>query len=362
VKIAFISRASLFTNRGGDTVQVMQTANWLQKMGVEVDIRLCNEKIDYENYDLLHFFNLIRPADFLYHIRKSRKPYVLSTIFVDYHEYDRFVRSGLSGAIFRMLPSGFIEYLKVIARYFANGEKIVSPEYLFFGHRRSMKKIISNAALILPNSANEYNRLLKEFGISKPFRIIPNAIDPDIFTGSPENQKEQDTILCVGRIEGLKNQINLIRALNDTPYHLYLIGAASANHSKYYEECRKEAGPNVFFVDAIPQQELVDYYRRARVHVLPSWFETTGLSSLEAAAMGCNVVITDKGDTREYFEDMAFYCDPSDPDSIRRAVETAAAAPVNERLRKKVREAYNWQEAALKTREAYQFALTEKKS
>ena len=42
------------------------------------------------------------------------------------------------------------------------------------------------------------------------------------------NQKRNDEVLCVARIEGLKNQINLIKALSGKPYHLNLIG-------KWYE-------------------------------------------------------------------------------------------------------------------------------
>ena len=73
-----------------------------------------------------------------------------------------------------------------------------------------------------------------------------------------------------------------------------------------------------------------------------SWFETTGLSSLEAAALGCNIVITNKGDTKEYFGDQAWYCDPSSPDSIRRAVDEAAASGSNGALQKKIVSEYTW--------------------
>ena len=38
------------------------------------DIKLTNEKIDYSKYDLLHFFNITRPADILYHLEKSSLP------------------------------------------------------------------------------------------------------------------------------------------------------------------------------------------------------------------------------------------------------------------------------------------------
>ena len=98
-------------------------------------------------------------------------------------------------------------------------------------------------------------------------------------------------------------------------------------------------------------------FNSARVHVLPSFFETTGLSSLEAAVMGCNVVITNKGDTVEYFEDLAYYCDPDDPDSIREAIEKAFQEPFNENLRQHILSKYTWDRTAQKTLEAYHKVL-----
>jgi glycosyltransferase involved in cell wall biosynthesis len=75
--------------------------------------------------------------------------------------------------------------------------------------------------------------------------------------------------------------------------------------------------------------------------------------------MGCNVVITDKGDTRAYFEELAFYCDPSSPESIRKAVEASAAAPVNKALREKILKNYTWEITAAETAAAYRFVLSQ---
>jgi hypothetical protein len=83
MKVAFISRATLYSSPGGDTRQLEQTALNLKKLGVEIDIYRSDETIDYGQYDLLHFFNVIRPADFITHIKLSKKPYVVSTIFVE---------------------------------------------------------------------------------------------------------------------------------------------------------------------------------------------------------------------------------------------------------------------------------------
>jgi glycosyltransferase involved in cell wall biosynthesis len=217
-----------------------------------------------------------------------------------------------------------------------------------------VRKIILKAAMLLPNSQSEYDRLLFSYGTPKQYRIIPNGIDKKLFVpGSTEVLRDDRLILCVARIEGRKNQLNLIRALANTEYRLVIIGARSTNQKDYYEQCKRAATPNIQFFDFLEQESLLDYYRKAKVHVLPSWFETTGLSSLEAAAMGCNIVITRKGDAYEYFNDYAYYCDPESPESIFQAVEQAASNTIGSGLSSFVREQYNWEIAAKKTLEAY---------
>lgn len=361
MKVAFISRASLFSDKGGDTVQIVNTAAGLRMLGVEVDIFLADQKPDYNKYDFLHFFNIIRPDDILPHISRSRLPFVVSTIFVDYSEYEKKARQGPSALLFRFLSPDLIEYLKALARFMVNGVKIKSGYFLLNGQKKSIRKIVRMTQMLLPNSNSEYNRLSRAYNIQKKYRVIPNGIDKTLFTpGTDEIMRDERLILCVARIEGRKNQLNLIRAIVDTPYRLVLIGAVATNQIEYYEQCKKAAGPNIEFIDFLEQKLLLDYYRKAKVHVLPSWFETTGLSSLEAAAMGCNIVITKKGDAYEYFENDAYYCDPESTDSIFQAVDRAARNNIPERLSLKVLTYFTWEIAAKKTMEAYIELLDDK--
>jgi glycosyltransferase involved in cell wall biosynthesis len=358
MRIAFISRPTLFTGKGGDTVQISNTAMQLRKLGLEIDICLSDEKIEYSKYDLLHFFNIIRPDNILPHITRSGLPFVVSTIFVDYSEYEKKARKGFLSAIFRIMPPDFIEYLKTIARALVSGEKIKSKYFFFNGQKRSIRKIAKMAGMLLPNSNNEYERFRLAYGISKKYKVIPNGIDTGLFKpGLASVRRDNFLILCIARIEGLKNQLNLILAFANTPYRLIIIGAMAPNQSNYYEQCKLAATENIQFIDFINQEALLDYYLKAKVHVLPSWFETTGLSSLEAAAMGCNVVITRKGDASEYFKDYAYYCDPESPDSIFQAVKQAATDEVKSGLSSLVRSQYTWEEAAKKTLEAYKQIL-----
>lgn len=357
MNVAFITRSTLFTARGGDTIQGIKTAQYLRHAGITVDIVSTREPIDYTRYDLLHFFNLTRPADILQHLYKTTKPFVVSPIWIDYGTYDKHHRKGLSGRLFRHLSTHKAEYSKRIARWLLLKEQFPTWRYLLKGQHRSIRYALTKTSLLLPNSGMEYNQLAKEYPGLPAGVTIPNGIDTDLFTYQPHIPKDPFLVLCVARIEGLKNQYNLIKALNNTPYRLIIIGSPATHQQQYYKDCREIAAPNVSFIDHLSQEALIPWYQKAQVHVLPSWFETCGLSSLEAAAMGCNIVITDKGYTREYFEDYAAYCDPASPDSIREAVDKAASAPFPAQLRNKVITHYTWQQAAERTSMAYHRVL-----
>ncbi len=154
-----IVRSTLYSARGGDTIQAVQTARHLVNQGISVDIKLTNEIINYSNYCLLHFFNISRPADILHHIKKSDLPFVVSTILINYSEYDKYHRKGLAGMLFRYLSMDAIEYLKIISRWLLGKDKMMSLSYAWKGQKKSIQEIINKAKLILPNSASEYDRI-----------------------------------------------------------------------------------------------------------------------------------------------------------------------------------------------------------
>lgn len=360
MKVLFISRATLFTIRGGDTVQMEQTAAALQQFGVAVTIVLSNDKnIDYRQYNLIHFFNVIRPADILFHIRKSKLPFVLSPVYVEYNEQAGDAAAGFQHRILSFMGKHFREYVKTIGRLVRNKEKIVSSEYFFRGHQRSIEYILSHCCYLLPNSESEYKRLKRDFGAAGKYHVIPNAVDISVFhqKDTVHHIRDAGTVLCVARFEPRKNQLNVIRALNNTGYKVTFAGNIAPNHQAYYQACREEAGSNIFFMEFASPHKIASLLQQHAVHVLASWFETTGLSSLEAVACGCNIVITDKGDTADYFGKHAFYCDPADPASIKTAVDKAAAAPVDKAFMEAVKEHYNWEIAARETSRVYKKVL-----
>lgn len=358
MKVLMQSRVSLEKVPGGDTVQVHKTREALQRMGVEVDLSLELEP-DLSGYDLVHLFNLARVQESYVQAMNARsqgKSVALSPIYWNYSEFIRNGGSGWRSAAGRLLGMEGYERLKGLWRFFRDGERNAATKALVLkGYRQLQSSTVDAADLLLPNSRAEAALMLEDFDLpAEKLKVVVNGVDPSVFDISEEqlNSRERDVVTCVARIETRKNHLNLVRALKGTGLKLLLVGNPAPNHASYFAKVKAEADDDVEFVGWLDPDQLTEVYARTRVHVLPSWFETPGLSSLEAAICGCNVVVTDRGSTREYFDDLAYYCEGDDPESIREAVLRAWHEPVKPELRDRVR-SFTWERAASSTLEAY---------
>ena len=209
---------------------------------------------------------------------------------------------------------------------------------------------------LTPPSQAELDGILARYPASPLTRtVVPVGVDPAYRTGDGQRfcvrygLPLRGFVLCVGRIEERKNQLRLIEACATLDVPVVLIGAVYDDRQEYDTDCRALAerlGADVRFLSFLTTEEVVDAYAAARVHVLPSLWETIGLSSLEAAAAGCGVVSTSNCGVREYLGDDAWYCDPESVESIRAAVEAAVVAPVTDALGSRVTADFGWARAA----------------
>ena len=364
MKVLFQSRSNLYSAPGGDTTQIEKTKEYLGKLGVEVDISIELEP-DLTDYDLVHLFNLMDPQELymqIKHAKKHGKKVALSTIYGLYTEFERKARGGFAQKVANVLSPYTINYIKTFLRHLKDGRMNKGVYYMLFrGYYRLAKKVTENVDVFLPNSFSEMKRVEKEYKL-KNYKhvVVPNAVDTKLFNPDKivleelgaDMLKYKDCVLSVARIEGRKATLNLVKAVGDK-YPLVLIGNQTKNDPGFIKAVYEAAGPNVHFMGAIPHDKLPVFYKLARVHALISWMETPGLSSLEAGAMGTNIVITEKGDTRDYFEDYAFYCEPDDITSIRDAIDKAYIAPFDYGLKEKFYSEYIWEETAKKTLEGY---------
>jgi len=370
MRVLLQSRVTLFSGPGGDTVQICKTAEALRELGVTCEVSTALEP-DLSGWDIVHLFNLTRPQEVYLQARNAarrHKPIALSTIYLSGMDFDRAARGGPIGFLSRALPPNVFEYLKVVARGVLNREWHGGTwAFLRHGYHNMLEQVLQMSSVLLPNSYSELERVLRDFpSVSRDrFVIVPNAVDESFAllqsaSGSGGAWHLRDTVLCVANIGPRKNQLRLVRALNECNIPLVIVGQPTPNAHGYFAQLKQEAGSNVQILGRISDERLRQRYREAKVHVLASWMETTGLSSLEAGLAGCNLVITDKGDTREYFGDMAFYCDPGSEESIRNAVLAAYSAPASSALQDRIQKNFTWRKAAEATLNAYLRILPEK--
>jgi glycosyltransferase involved in cell wall biosynthesis len=352
MKVLFVSRLTIHSVLGGDTIQMENTARELSKFGTTVEFYTVKTK-DFSSFDLIHFFNITRPEVILNVLSKVDLPFVLSPIYVDYSFYKTQSPFSKMGLLTRLFGADGIEYFKAVFKHVLGKEKIYFNPYFLLGQKSSIKRILRQAAYILPNSESENTRLVKRFGHSSLAQVTPNGVDLEKFKLDKSFERQDSKILCVASVEPRKNQFNLIKAINGSKFELTIIGNPSPNHHKYYEKCKAEAGDNVTFISKISQSELVKYYLESSIHILPSWFETTGLSSLEAAYLGCKIIVSPNGDTKDYFKGFATYCERQSVKSIKKAIHTSSEQPYTDEFKEFIKKEYNWKKTAEITQSVY---------
>jgi len=162
-----------------------------------------------------------------------------------------------------------------------------------------------------------------------------------------------DYLLCVGRIESRKNQLMLLKALEDSDIKIIFVEGAITYQPEYDAAVKnfKRKGETIFLKNLNPF-ELASLYSGARVHALVSWYELPGLVSLEAAAYGTNVVASDYGTIRDYLGKDCFYALPYDAESVRSAVIAAWNTPVSPDLKLRARNC-SWEKTAEQVEKIY---------
>jgi len=366
MKVLFITRPTVFSGPGGDTVQLLKTKEFLELLGVSVDIADTSFP-ELTKYDLIHFFNLRNPQDILHHVKRAKKigiPTVLSTIWGSYLECDQKCRQGLTKWLSNNVSEYKLEYLKVLARTVLNlNFHTGMVSYFLSGHHSAQKYIVNNVNYLLPNSPTELERVRFDTNVNdKSGSWVANAVDTTVFDYdnvqvNKSFEKYEGCLLCAARVEIRKSQLDLVMACKGLPYKLVVVGKPSPNSISYYNECKMNAGDNVEFIDHVTHEELAQLYKVAHAHALISWMETPGLSSLEAGVMGCNLLLTDRGDTPFYFENYAEYVEPGNINSIRDGVVKVMSRKFDPKLKEHILNKFTWQHTAEQTLDGYKRAI-----
>ncbi|MBW6441312.1 glycosyltransferase [Patescibacteria group bacterium] len=374
MKVLMLGRIGLLEARGGDRIQVENTAAELRKIGAKVDIRTDMNFKPWE-YDIIHVFQLDWVPETYFYVKKAKKyniPVVLSPIHHDVREVKKFDDE---------FAFDFRRFSKILFRdqfkrdTFKNlyrcifEPRMIKPTFysVFYGFKKMQRETLKKVDAVLVQTVKEAEDLKRTFDVDFKWYKVLNGVGKPFIDPKPfKNPFDfENYIMCVGRIEPRKNQLSIIKAVEkfrdeeNVDVQLVLIGKVSpTKHFEYNLLIDKLLKKNKWIhqLDAgITYANLPSYYHFAKVCVSASWFETTGLTSLEALYCGTNTVAAGMR-AKEYLGSYASFCNPDDINSIKEALkkEYFAQRPV---LNEKTRKDYTWKNAAEKTLDVYNNVL-----
>ncbi len=160
-------------------------------------------------------------------------------------------------------------------------------------------------------------------------RVVPDAVDGDIFTLPEQGQRPiLDQIIFVGAIRPVKGVDVLLRAVRllvdaGRDVKLILVGESYfRNYQKEYDRLRQMAADlgiasRANFAGKKPFAELVWDIQRSALLVLPSRAESFGMVLVEALACGTPVVATRCGGPEDIVSaEVGILVPPEDPQAL----------------------------------------------
>ena len=208
------------------------------------------------------------------------------------------------------------------------------PEVAGFGRgwRRDLhyRRIVATGADILVDAAVGATHVAESYGVARSRLHVLEPVSPPHITARAAEQGGRDNRLELpakyffypAQFWAHKNHRRLVLALKQdlsAAPDMTLVLAGSPKNA--YEALRQQVqesglGERVRFAGFVPDEDLPEYYRRARALIMPTFFGPTNIPPIEAQMLGCPVACSKIYAMPEQFGDSALYFDPRSVDEM----------------------------------------------
>lgn len=178
--------------------------------------------------------------------------------------------------------------------------------------RELQRMAIRRARVLISPSRSHAQEIREEFREKHPpIEVIPNCIDLTRLPAKDNTKRDPTMVLYVGRLERVKGVLLLLeaagRVIQQMPNARFVLAGASHPTVSRAEIdaliIRYGLEENVQILGHVPWEQLLLWYRKAILCVLPSYYETFGIAAVEPMALGCPVVVASAGALSELVED-----------------------------------------------------------
>ncbi|MHB8983811.1 MAG: glycosyltransferase [Carboxydocellales bacterium] len=196
---------------------------------------------------------------------------------------------------------------------------------------------------------------------SREVEIVPNGVNPEKFTLSPQDFQQVQQIrerwgkgklvLFVGNLIAAKGVKELLEGFSKLDSNSVLILVGRPYLKKYIEEFSRQNGfsDRVVITGPVPHQEIKHWMQACDVFILPSYSEGLPVVMLEAMSLGRPVIVTRVGGVPEVIADgeNGILIPPRDAAAIQQALQKvlenpSLAARLGAAAQARVLQEYTW--------------------
>ncbi len=296
MKIAIIVPFANISGEGGINVQAKMWRDGLNKLGCECFLHSYWEKYDWKTVDYALIIGIGKVLiDYVRLLKRYPNIKIISAPIIDYN-----------GSMFQF---------KLRTRYYGSLKlRFYKPYHDYYVCRNDF-------SFFLVRSEHEKRFLIEGMKIEeKRIFTVPISLRlPKEVVCKSKVEKENFCFHASRLADPGKNVARLIAAAKKYNFRLVLAGVLSGTQEDWLNSEIGNA-PNIQHVGFLSDEELLDYYRRAKVFALPSLVEGVGMVALEAAVNGAEIVLTNWGAPKEYYDGRAILVGPLSVDSIGQGV------------------------------------------
>jgi len=292
MKIAFILSHGVLVPSNGIVSQALSWKRGLEQLGHDVILIDMWQKNDWKTFDVIHLFGFsIYMRDFIEGVSKINSNIIVSPI---------------------LDPNYSINRLRVYANWGSRKLNLTNPYH-------ALSCVKDKVKFFFVRSEFEKEYMVTGFKINeKNCSVVPLSYNN---ARQRENKVRGDFCLHISLLmDERKNVKRLIDAAIKYKFKLVLGGKLRNNTERTTLEGWIKDYSHIEYKGFIPNDGLNSLYSTAKVFALPSTNEGVGIVALEAAALGCEIVITNIGGPKEYYNGMARTVDPYNVDDIGQAI------------------------------------------
>ncbi len=292
MKIAFILSHGVISPSNGVVSQALTWKKGLEQLGHEIFLIDMWQKNDWKNFDVIHFYGFsIYMRDFIVGLSKINSNIVVSPI---------------------LDPNYSISRLKLYAHWGSFKLNLTNPYH-------GLTYIKDKIKLFFVRSEFEKEYMMKGFGIKESQCVVV----PLSYNTMPLKRIVEKESFCLHislLTDERKNVKRLVQAAIKYQFKLILGGKLRNEQELKLLNSWIKGNRNIEYRGYLSTEEMISLYSRAKAFALPSTNEGVGIVALEAASLGCDIVMTSLGGPKEYYNGMAKIVNPFSIDEIGKAV------------------------------------------